>query len=827
MQAVTQEFKNSWEAMPRRVAVFRVEMKRRFFNGSIFTLEASPVVFEADEIVKISAINWKLDSVKQNRILASNVTIRMKNERWKWVETNVTDGLFKPTAVATLGFDPYKTEFKVFYGYELQDGTVESIALFTGEAISYLFDTGNKEVEIQVTGGELKLQTADAQNVVNTFTNEPTDPAQGDNVNKEFLTVFSNWLVDIVREDTSPADQGDLGYKLEDVNEAEKKAKIVFGTAPGSGVDIDWSGRQWKRDEKVSTLVGFLCDEAGIIPANRDIAEPVFPSVASFKDIDIQSDWESGTLLQNITTRAPIGSIGRKWFKLDDFADGDFTNNPAWAITIIGSSTVSVVSNKLLLVSGVSGVIDRALATTPQTQAFGTWEFNSEVRAAGPGVNTEQNDIRFISTNAFRNGNGYGFRFDPGGQFAFGRFDGLLFVTLGGLSFGAIDSVPTTWRVTRELDGTFEVFRDGVSQGTAVDTTYQTSTHFLALTGAAANTSDTSLRLDFIRWSEEVNPSEDFTDADAIFESEVFDLLSPATDWGILEFIQSLNGGTIVYETAVADFEVGPFDAFVPLGTGNLIESALKQFVKVRAKITPLTTLPSIGPKIAKIVINFSATSLFIAHADFKGKNCFEAIQRLAEISNGEFGFTGAGRFFFRQKDVSPSSVLTLDQSNAIEKISTFNAGYDRVINVAQVDYDPYYKEVDSVTELEPSPTSIERFGKKISQITVTDFLFSNNADFSESIAKLIFESGFKPRRRGRLICRIIPHLELSDVITVSFHDSPLIAQNVFGDEAQVGFPAFGDDTNTIARDILFKVVGITFDFFKAKSILEVEEVLI
>lgn len=829
MQSVTQDFKDVWEALPQRFFRFRVELKRRFFNGSAFVLESSPVVFDEDQIESISPIQWKLDTQRQNKILASNVTLRLKNNDWRWIEQNGTDGLFKADAIATQGYDPYRSQFQIFYGYELPDGTVESIALFTGEAVDYIFDTDKAVTEIQLTGREIKLQTADCQRVATFFTDSATSPATGDGVETEFLAELSTWLVDKVRVATVEQPQGDLGFTLEDINDAEVKTKIVFGTPPGASDAVDWSGRQWQRDKKVGVLVGLICDEAGISAGDRDILEPTYPGISSFKDIDTQAEWELGTLLQNISTLASLGNIQKRWFLFDDFSDGDFTNNPTWQKHIFTSGgSIAVSANKLQLV--VQDGNHQIRTIVDADRLVGTWEFTYTAGLSGTGSGAFTYILPWAGSGFSHEGYGLEINQETG-RIDFGRIDsggGAFaenFVTRGnvGSHFGADTK---TYRITRDSNGQWKIYQDGTLKLTVTDTTHTVFTFFRISLFTNFGSSLVDKFDDFFFSPEVIAPPTAFDSSTAVYESEVFDLLAAPTEWGPLDFTQTLNGGTVLYETAVADNAGGPFDAFVAIGALNVIQSAFKQFIKVRATITPATEFGLIGPVISRIVINFFSAELFVKHADFKDKDCFAAIQRLAEISNSEFGFTGAGRFFFRPKSVIASSILSIDQSNAIQKMQAFRAGYDRVINSGQVTYDPYYSEEDSITQGEASPTSIERFGKKIGRLSVSDFLFSNNANFSEAMAQQIFESGFKPKRRWRMRTRIIPHLELSDVIDVSFFDSELIEKNIFGDPFQTGFPAFGDNENTIARAILSKVTGISFDIMKSVSTIDCEEVL-
>lgn len=782
MQSVTDVFKDLIADRTGFKAVYRVKLRRRFFESTSpadFELEAEPIIFEADQILGISPIHLKLDTRQQNKILASNVTLRMRNERNKWVETNVTDGIFRPSLAVPGGFDPFRSEYVIEYGVirpGSPDDDEELIAIFTGEATSYRFDTIKREAEISIRGREIKMQNADAQNVNTQLIDQPTTPPEGDGTNKDFLGEESIFDMQTVRVAAAEVDQGSR-YKIEDENDAEKQVKITIDPAPDGGSppdSVDYTARQWRRNETVSDLVGQLCDEADILPDVRNIEEPDYPDVSQFIQIKDKADFDLATLVKT-DTKSRVGFLtlgdsipGRKFetqADIDDNYDVGFGSTYTVGVTFLNSVKTSKTAS-------IGGALKFRIVLT--------------------GPVTVSKDFSLIG--------------------AFTRFSFDTPSTPGTytVSFQLVE-LPSTVHASITPKAVPAGLRD-VKENMRVAVDIRS---FFTITIPPNPPS-------FGMWIRNPRAIPIFTDG--TWESDPRDLLATPSSFQKLILVETLNGGSILWETATAPAVGGPFDAFVAIdGVGN-IQSTPRQFIKVRTTMAPDTPRED-GPDVDSITINFQSGSLFIGHADFKQKTVFKAIARLAEITDMEYGFRGDGTFFFRNKPVVSASILDMDQSHFIQAVKTFNAGYDRVLNTAQVSYGPYYSEKNSITEGETPPTSVQRFGRKIRVLTINDFLFANNANFAAAIAEILYTNNFQAKRRIQLVSKIIPYIEIADVVTVSFFDSELIANTVFGDELQKE-PSFGKNTNVIMREMPAKVVGISFDVMKHTSTLDLEEVL-
>ena len=128
MRTVSAAWTREWEKLIGRVFVVTVEYKRRYWNGAAYVLEGAATTLDLDDIVDVQSITQKLDVPLASVFKTSNLTLIVKNDKFKWLAGNVTDGIFRPDAASSSGYDGYKSEYVVKGGYKLADGTTEQIA---------------------------------------------------------------------------------------------------------------------------------------------------------------------------------------------------------------------------------------------------------------------------------------------------------------------------------------------------------------------------------------------------------------------------------------------------------------------------------------------------------------------------------------------------------------------------------------------------------------------------------------------------------------------------------------------------------------------------
>jgi hypothetical protein len=772
-------FNVAWGNRRVRKAVFQITYKRRYWNGSAYVLESSSHTIPANQISRVSGLSTKYDVPLQNRILSGNVTIVLKDKAYKWLPTNTANGVWRRDSTATSGYEPVRSEFTIYYGYILADGTTELLPIFTGLIIEDpKFDSTSGLVTIPlIAKSEAKLDAADAQKVGTALTGQATSPATGDGSNLSFSTLTKSlWNVSAVTVDGVAKTQG-TQYTLGNLNDAEVEATIDFvsGSAPASGKTVLWNGNQWYRDKSISALVGYLCDQAGIGSADRTIEEPTFAGVDQSHTWKEQVDWLLFALT-NASANVKPGWItfGEELLGRDLQTADDLTH---WA-------------------EGGSG--------TRAVQSSGGWDGGAYTRFYSSGIRSGNLRVKLVPTGA-----------------------GTTITTDLALS-GAW----TLASITAGADGPYNLTFAIVSGGVE----YYTQTADRTISGNGTKVSFYYLAYQPIGIPESPPPLtiglsrvRAVTASGSIVSPEI-DLLAAPTSWLPFEYTITLNGGTITIKTNVASSSGGTYDGEIALDGADTPQSSLKRYAKVSIYATPNSDSSDM-PEIDLARLNWRGSSLFIKSADFTGQTCLEAIQELAALSGMEFGSNGDGTFYFRNRAVSGEADIAISQKDAIVAVTDWSAGYKEVLNVIQVTYGTsgqdgyYFAEYGATQAGEASPTTAERFGQIVYQLDLQRFIFSNDAQVAQAIARKLYELNYRPKRKLRIRTRIIPQLDLADKMSLSFHDSPLIEKAIFGDPLQ-RYPVTGANSKTLARDILMKVVGHAPDLVKSESVIDLEEVL-
>lgn len=263
----------------------------------------------------------------------------------------------------------------------------------------------------------------------------------------------------------------------------------------------------------------------------------------------------------------------------------------------------------------------------------------------------------------------------------------------------------------------------------------------------------------------------------ALAVSEPVDGGTGIVSWDTWTSQMTLNNGTIQRFTAAfggTQFITGSGYSFdQALGPNNAIQTdkfqssqgfgITQQMVFIALMNTPDTNPPTLLLNL----IDLTTSTVLISMASMNSRSALDVLKELASIADFEIGMDGSGKFFFRNKSPAATAVATLNDSN-IEIVQSVSTGWDRVFNTIRATYGGFVKVADSVSEADPAPTSVTRFGVKPLNLSGGQLLFEADVDLATMMAKRYFGRYKEPKRRIVLIARFMPELDLGDRVTFS-----------------------------------------------------------
>ncbi|MHB2025120.1 MAG: hypothetical protein ACYCPQ_00570 [Elusimicrobiota bacterium] len=271
----------------------------------------------------------------------------------------------------------------------------------------------------------------------------------------------------------------------------------------------------------------------------------------------------------------------------------------------------------------------------------------------------------------------------------------------------------------------------------------------------------------------------------------------------------ALNGGQIQRFTEAAANTTSGYSFAQPVGpdpadailSGSFSQSqgfGMPNTIRLIALVNPASPA---SPVLLWNDVKFTTDTIAITMADFSGRTVWDVLKELAQLADYEVGMDSNGAFFFRDKVPEPVSLLTLDGLNVLS-LQSLSPGWDRIYNHVEATFGSDKKVVDSVSEQEPAPTSMQRFGVKVLAVGSSQLLYATDVDYATALGRRYFYRYKEPKRQATLIARFMPELELGDRVTMSIAIPRPVGQ---------AFDA--------------KVIGIAHDLMKFTSELDLLEV--
>jgi hypothetical protein len=270
------------------------------------------------------------------------------------------------------------------------------------------------------------------------------------------------------------------------------------------------------------------------------------------------------------------------------------------------------------------------------------------------------------------------------------------------------------------------------------------------------------------------------------------------------------------------------FDSWIARTGSNTPGSTLRRYIQIRIRFTIDTDSLGTGDFVERsTTLRWITSSSTVTLPAFTGVNVYEAIQKIGEFTNYEFGFGPDEVFFFRPRSTG-SSLMSITQSDYNSKITGFTPGYDRVYGTVRAVYGEVVKEITDTADFPTSPKS--RIANKRFEISPdSNIQIPPTADIATGIAQELFIYFSQPKKRFKLITKFLPQLDLSDVINITMAVSTPNKLWWLGDNSVV----LGDKTvflwgekNQLAFDMDAKIIGARYDTERHNCEFDLEEVL-
>lgn len=843
MKSVSAAFQRTRDS-ESAVGVRQVFYKRRYWDqtSQAYVWESSWTLLDNSRIVSISPIVWNLDTDQLNAFRVSNVTLTVANERNEFVFMNRT-GFFSGDSVSRRGYEPYWTKFQILAGFALEDGTEETVAVFTGYAEEFTFDAQSRTVQIQINGPEAPLVNRKAERIATVVTEEVAGTANGTQTDWITLNPGVGEITEVSINGIKAIEGGD--YSSSNLQDPTQGATVAFTTPPDAGTVIRLSYYYWPQDLPTQDIAVQLATAGGVPTNQQHIASVSFgrDSVQSSVKYDRKSEWETGTLTHaDTTTVSGLLMIGTSTDAYDAGTVWGIQKEAGWTLSTDGWTKTqtgqnlffgTAVPNSGWNYSGstTDGLFSQDLMPNSYSEIkrdvvnkVGRFDFSFKLTVAEDSVTPNQKLDVAIGE-------------DVSNRVELSFMNGYLGAAFGnpvtGISVTIYQQSAIVFSQLQSWSPSLGTFYRVIVSVTPFGVTVRVGSQVISANvrlGAMGST------MRFSRRSIQNRNTGYCYVQDIAVPDEILTAswLSPTIDWGSaptayqpFSLAADLNTANIYLTSILAQLAASSngssWDAYTDLSDNGIPSSALKRYARVLISLSHHSEVWGM-PNVDAATLRAVNTTVNVLLPAFEGKSIWDALGVLAAFANYEYGFTPDEHLFFRPKRASGSSVLRLDESNVLSV--TVQSGLANVYSSARVTYGNFVREVGDTNGWSGGP--LKRFVERRLELQAdSSVLFAQHADIASVMASLYYRTYSTVRRRITARAKFFVELDLSDLVTISFVDNrpsrEWLAGDTDVDSGQIDLETWGASQQLLYK-VPCKVIGARYDIENWTCELTLEE---
>ncbi len=798
MRTIPQSIKNALKdrSLPLKKQIL---MYRRVWNGTTNAYELESLPVDVTHLLQeSSSIKMALDTDEVDKWDASNVTLTFKNTLNCFKE-GLPGGLFESAVL-------WGSKFVYLVKNADKNAPNDGVAVFTGYVYSSpVFKDNGNFISLTITSSLDALEYVSAEDFCYTKTDELGTLVTSQNSNdqgKEFSTSETGvGYIDSVKYGATLATANTLAagadYSVSQLGEYSKNAVIKLNFTPTSGYSAWVSYRYWHKDMKIEDIVCALLDIAHI--SFRQIIPAVFPGgVKAYTEATEENTVRLCTRVQTVDHM--------KTFSAHLF--GGNSQNGQWNHALSGiPSTSGTRTEEMDVLLPAPGLF----ADTYSTLAFS--------EDGDPGILTSAwVEMQFVDEN----GNGLSIHRESVTPYVVQSLcrvtnyvtTGTVYYTGQNQKIGAFDL---------DAQGNIGVYIANGNNYTRISSgnygsslvvhkirkvTYSERPHWSYYTS-------------WVWYSQEIPSNGQFQLDTWLAKEKVFN--SPMFFFQAVANVGFLKWGSI---SALVTDEQNKG------GTGQFYWADSADGVNF-SDLTPINLteeIPSVNPYLR---IYYKTTSAYDAHQAITRLNVSQhvalvqlplvdctdltvgaAIAQLAKMVSYEIGFNQDGRFFFRPRvgtyttvEITPRELICCENHAA---------DIDSLANRVSVEFGNFKTTIDDFSEGKPRPHTIDTYGIHEKSISSDNFIPADNVDISETIARANYEALSTPGYTVQIECLPKLELELGDKIRVN-------SQNT-----EIADKQWTDHTKFEQLPIwkrVFKIIGIELAVDKRKMVLSLKDV--